>query len=61
MPGTKFLLGMEEPEGFMVTVEGEVGVEKVMLPEFNGLDHGIEFSVIVSVLDLCLAQFLTEI
>ena len=47
MPGTEFLLGMEELEGFMVTVEGEVVVEKVVSPEFKGLDHGIEFLVIV--------------
>ena len=47
MPGTKFLLGMEEPEGFMVAVEGEVGVEKVVSPEFRGLDHDIELPVIV--------------
>ena len=56
MPGTKFLLGMEELKGFMVTVEGEVGVEKVMAPEFKGLNHCIEFPVIVGVSDLCLAQ-----
>ena len=60
VPRAQFLLRMQESEGFVVAVEGELSMEKVMPPKLEGLDDGVQFSVIVGVPDLRLTEFLSE-
>ena len=55
MSSTELLLGMEEPEGIVVAVEREVVVKKVMSPESERLDYGVELPIIVRVSRLGLA------
>ena len=49
MSGVEFPLGVEEPEGTVITVEGEFVREKVMSPVPQGLDDGVELPVIVGI------------
>ena len=49
MSGVEFPLGVEEPEGIVITVEGEFVMKKLMSPIPQGLDDGVKLLVIVGV------------
>ena len=55
MSSVEFLLGVEEPEGIVVAVEGEFVMKKVMPLVPQGLDDDVKLPIIIGVPDLRLA------
>ena len=61
MSGVQLPLGVEEPEGIVITIEGELIMEEVMSPVPQGLDDGVKLPVVVGVPHFRLVEFLAKI
>ena len=55
MSSVEFPLGVEEPEGVVVAVEGEFVMKKEISPVPQGLDDDVKLPIIVGVPHLRLA------
>ena len=60
MPCDEFLLSVEESEGFVITMEGEFSMKKIMSPESQRLDDGVQLAIIVGVSTFGIAKLFTE-
>ena len=61
VPCVEFLLSVEESEGFVITVEGEFSMQKIMSPESQRLDDGVQLAIIVGVSTFGITELFTEV
>ena len=60
VPCAEFLLSAEESEGFVITVEGEFSMKKIMSPKSQRLDDGVQLAIIVGVSAFGIAELFTK-